>query len=329
MSCAVGCRNDVLLGQLSDAGASATDAAADSGSRIGTSSRIPWNGGQYFLHGANLPWIRFSRDFGGTDGLSDPTTRSIAESAFQDAQSGGFRVVRWVMFAVEESTTPLPVTTNPAGIPNGFTPEVFRDLDIALQLAEAYDVYLILAPFTLVQPSAARMSDAAQRQGVADAVATLVRHAAPSGRVLAWEISPNVGTQEQLADLVRRVAPPVRESAAYLTSHVVTLDQIAALCGAGADFVGFGNLVMPTPIDSRSVSYDSVAPAPACPVVVDVIYVPGPGGADNLRAVRERGWAGTLAWALEQEGLSPDPEQEIDFAEAASFAAGESETGPP
>ena len=326
---ATGCRNDVLLGQLSDAGVLTRDAGAGPGSRIGASSRIPWNGGRYFVHGASLPWIQYSADFGGADGISTPAGRAAADAAFQDARVGGFRTVRWVMFAAEESLMPPPFTYSSSGVPNGFRPEVFRDLDIALELAATYDVYLILVAFTYDQPSADRLSEPAQRQGVADAMATLVRHAAPSDRIFAWEVSPDLGTRAELADLLRRVAPAVRETNAFLTSHVVTLDQVAATCAAGADFVGFGHLVMPVPINAFSLSYDSVDPSPDCPVIVDLIYVPAVDGANALRAVNDRGWAGALAWLLRFESASPDPLQRIDLSEAASFAAGLSETGPP
>ena len=324
---ATGCRNDVLLGELALDGGPTVDAG--SGSRIGPSSRIPWDGTDYFLYGASLPWVRYSFDFGGANGLSNAATLAAAESAFQDATAGSFRAVRWLMFAAPDSVAPPPLTYSSEGVVTGFQPEVFRDLDIALDLAERYNVYLTLAVFAEDQPSAALLADPAQRQGLSDAVAALVQHAAPSGRVVAWEISPDVGTREQLVDLIRRVAPAVRETRSYLTARVITHDQAAQTCAAGADFVGFGHLIANGRVNALTSSYGAVDPSPGCPIIVDLIFVTTDGGTDVLRTINDRGWAGAFGWLLRLESGSPDPEQRIDLSQAASFAASLPETGPP
>jgi hypothetical protein len=44
--------------------ATGTDASADGGAETGSSSTIPWNGGNYYLYGINYPWLTYGADFG-------------------------------------------------------------------------------------------------------------------------------------------------------------------------------------------------------------------------------------------------------------------------
>ena len=39
-------------------------APADGGTRTGSSSTIPWNGGNFYLYGVNYPWLTYGTDFG-------------------------------------------------------------------------------------------------------------------------------------------------------------------------------------------------------------------------------------------------------------------------
>src|SRR3954463_15920820 len=64
---------------------------------LGAGSRIPWQGQDWYLHGANMPWLSWARDFGGgkKDGVSNPDNYAMFSSTLADAKSQGVNVVRW------------------------------------------------------------------------------------------------------------------------------------------------------------------------------------------------------------------------------------------
>lgn len=324
----VGCRSDVVLGTI-DAGPDASlDAATPSTpSRIGSGSRIPWNGGRYFVLGANLPWVGFSTDFGGADGLSSAFTRGEAEAALATAQADGARVVRWTMFTAAEDVIPIPYTLDGDGRVTGFRPDVLDDVDTALTLAATYDVYLILVVFTYDAPSAARLADPTERAGLADAIASVEARGRSSGRLLAVEVSPYTGALADRDALLAAAAARMRPSATYLSTHVVNLEEAASACASGADFVGFTHQSAPVRIDARTLRYDAVDPAPGCPLLVDIIYLDVPNADEALVDIVARGWAGALGWVLRVESV--DPQVGIDGTATTRFAANEPATGPP
>lgn len=63
-------------------------------------SRIPWQDGEWYLHGANVPWFNWQRDFGGGDngGASSKHSRETFSSTFAGAKANGANVLRWWVF---------------------------------------------------------------------------------------------------------------------------------------------------------------------------------------------------------------------------------------
>src|SRR5687767_6228756 len=73
--------------------------AADA-SNASTVSRIPWEGGEWYLNGANIPWFSWGCDFGcgAKGGVSDPGVRQQLDAGFSQMASSGIRVARWWVF---------------------------------------------------------------------------------------------------------------------------------------------------------------------------------------------------------------------------------------
>jgi hypothetical protein len=311
-----GCRSDVDLGALPEGSLFP--------SRLGPSDRIEWNGDAYYLHGANLPWRAWSSDFGSPDGASTPGAQLELDEAFARAASGGLRVVRWTMFS--DPTYPLRLVEDSGGVPTGFEQGVLDDLDAAIAIAERYDVYLVLGVFDGPLLDPVLLGDATYRRGVATAVGGLARRA-PSGRVLAWEISLEGRAVEHRAALLAEVALQVRAAgASYVSASVMTFDDAAPLCAAGADFVGFIEQGTPeTTCAACNTSGELQARyGMACPLVVDVFFGNASGA---MRAYYDRGYAGGFAWSL-LPGRTSDATP-IDLDQARMLAATATDLGPP
>src|ERR1044071_3007358 len=64
-------------------------------------SRIPWQGSGFYLHGANLPWLNWGREFGGgsgNGGVTSTSSQSTLRAAFQQLHDSGTPALRWWVF---------------------------------------------------------------------------------------------------------------------------------------------------------------------------------------------------------------------------------------
>jgi hypothetical protein len=70
-----------------------------------STSRLLWRGQSYYLHGANLPWVNFSEDFGGgsSTGMSKAANLATASTNLTSMYNAGMRTVRWWVFTVNKS----------------------------------------------------------------------------------------------------------------------------------------------------------------------------------------------------------------------------------
>ncbi len=109
---------------------------------------VKWRCQSRFMYGANLAWTHFSSDFGGlvawgSKGVSrDPEafSRRLAEM-----KKSGVNVVRWWMFPDFRGDG---VRMDENGVPEGLAGSTLDDVEMALNLAQIHDVYLMLTLFS-------------------------------------------------------------------------------------------------------------------------------------------------------------------------------------
>src|ERR1700732_754152 len=63
-------------------------------------SRLPWLGSNWYLSGANVPWVNWACDFGCTtkNGISASDVSAALKSKFQQAHASGLHTMRWWTF---------------------------------------------------------------------------------------------------------------------------------------------------------------------------------------------------------------------------------------
>lgn len=181
---------------------SATTAATSGGTGgdVPPGSTIPVGDGDYFLLGANYPWLNYGGDFGanawGTYGVH---TKGPEIGAHFDQLSGMHaRVVRWFVFTDGRAG----LLFDGGGVPTGLGEHVLEDMKAAVDLARARGIYLVPVLFDFHwmfwsnQNNGVQMGgrsdtikDAGKRAALVDkAVAPLVQAFADEPVILAWEI---------------------------------------------------------------------------------------------------------------------------------------------
>src|SRR5215204_1247742 len=206
-------------------------------------SRVPWQGGSWYLHGANVPWYNWGCDFGCTanGGASSAAVRGALAPGFARARTSGMHTIRWWVFPGD----PWQITRDGAGAPAGLTAAVYADFDAALRLAEAYDLYYVFVlfsgPASVPRPW---LTDGGQRTRLAGALAPLFARYRGHPRVLAWEVfnepewdiwngtvaaAPIQATVKAIADAVHA------HSTAYVTVGAAMLDGLPLWVGQGLD----------------------------------------------------------------------------------------------
>jgi hypothetical protein len=204
-----------------------------------------------FLLGINYPWLNYGTDFGtnnwGHSGLSEPNQRAQLDHDFSDLQQHGFRVVRWFLFCDGRSG----IQTNPDGTVKGIDPYVFKDLDVAVQMAYKHHIMIVfvLFDFSLVQPVATGadsgsapvqmgghpdfVSKPCIRQTLLDnVVKPVLQRYGKNGAIVSWEVinepewvmrTPGSHAHEiaepDMVEFVRQVAQLVHQN----TAQAVTL----------------------------------------------------------------------------------------------------------
>ena len=133
-------------------------------------STVPYQGGAWNLHGANMAWYNWACDFGcGPNGGVSSTGGAMGQRLAQ-AQQAGLRNVRWWMF----EGNAWQVTRDASGMPTGINPAVYTDLDAALALARQYDLYYTLVLFNFPGDiPQSWVNDPVQRQKLAEVLAPL------------------------------------------------------------------------------------------------------------------------------------------------------------
>ncbi len=155
------------------------------------SNRIPWQGGCWYVDGANVPWFNWGCDFGcnalaGKSGGVSTNSAALA-AGFQRMQGAGMHVARWWVFPGK----PWQITTDASGAPTGINPAVYPDFDAALLLAQQYNIYFDFVLFCGASSSCLPTSwetNPAQQAALATALGTLFAHYQGNPHILSWEI---------------------------------------------------------------------------------------------------------------------------------------------
>jgi hypothetical protein len=302
-------------------------------------SRIPWQGGAWYLHGANLPWYNWACDFGcgAQGGVSDPAVRAALEPVLRAASAAGMRVVRWWMFEGGAK----PIQRDADGAPAGLDPTVYADIDAALALADEHDLYFIFTLFAA--PSdlpLGWLTDPAQRVRLAEALAPLFGRYRGQPRLLAWDlfnepewdIWNHKVSAEAVQATVRELAATVHaQSDTYVTLGSAMLDGLPLWVGQGLDYytahwydyMSGGNwCALCTDYAAVRARYGLDAP-----LVIGEFYAgPDASAGQRFTAWYDKGYAGALAWSLVPERTFD--RMAIDLGAAAAFAAERADTGP-
>jgi len=220
-------------------------ASVTSARQLGAGSRIPWQGQDWYLHGANMPYLSWGRDFGGgsKDGVSNRDNYAMLSRTLADAKAQGVNVVRWWTL---EGIDPWQIKKDRSGAPAGLDESVYADFDAALALAEEHDIYydfvLFSAPSHLPK---SWMSNDAQRKQLANVLAPLFARYKNNPHVLSWEpfnepdhdVWENKVTQDELRASVKAMVDSIHaNSNAYATLGMIMLDGLPMSKGLGLDY---------------------------------------------------------------------------------------------
>jgi len=302
-------------------------------------TRIAWNGGDWFLHGANLPWYNWACDFGcgNGGGASSSQTNAAVAAAFQQAQLNGIKVVRWWVFPGD----PWQISRDSSGAPTGVNPAVYTDMDAAVALAAKYDIYLDLVLFS--SPTAVPNSwvtNADHRTKLATALGPMFARYKNNPRVMTWEIvnEPefdiwgNRIAQAPVQAWVKAIADSVHSnSPAYVTVGSAMLDGLPMWIGQGLDYY-------------QAHWYDNMSSGQWCARCTDYASVKARYGLDKPLVIGEmyagvgtdarqryedfyaKGYAGAWGWSL-LPGRTNDL-LDVDLTAARQFAASKTDDGP-
>ncbi|MEX0616988.1 MAG: Ig-like domain-containing protein [Candidatus Woykebacteria bacterium] len=302
-------------------------------------TRVPWQGGDWYLHGFNMPWYNWGCDFGcGTgSGVSSTSVNNDIDSRFVQAKDSGMHVARWWVFPGD----PWQITKDASGAPTGLNSAIYQDFDSALELAEKHDMYYVFTLFSAPShiPSS-WINNSTQRAQLASVLGQLFSRYRNNPRVLTWQIfnEPEWDMWNNTVDragtqaLVREVAASVHaNSNAYVSVGSAHLDGLPFWVGQGLDYytahwydyMSSGNWC------ARCTDYNTVKARYNldAPLVIGEFYA----GSDANPLQRftdwyNKGYAGGFAWSLFYDHTGD--RLQIDLAAAKTFAQGKSDIGP-
>jgi hypothetical protein len=302
-------------------------------------SRIPWQGGEWYFHGANVPWYNWGCDFGcnNNGGASSSSVQNGLRQGFGQMEDAGMHVARWWVFP----GGPWQINTNSSGMPTGINQAVYADFDAALALAEEYDLYYV---FTLFSGPAdlpdSWLTNASHRQALADVLGQLFARYANNPRVMTWQVynEPewaiwnNEVSESQTVELARLIALSVHaNSNAYVSVGSAMLDGLGMWTGIGLDYYtahwydymsSGGWCAMCTDYDEVQARFNLDAPL----VIGEWYTTSGSSALSRFEAWYDKGYAGSLAWSLFWDHTYD--QLKIDMNAATTFAGQHNDIGP-
>lgn len=307
-------------------------------------NRIAWNGGRWYLHGANVPWYAWGCDFGcnpangKTGGVS--TNLPVLRAAFARMRDAGMHIARWWVFPGD----PAQILRDAAGAPTSLDPAIYADFDAALALAEefdiAYDFVLFSAPTHI---PVAWQTDPAQRARLIDALSPLFARYAHHPRIFSWEpynependIWKSRIAQQPVVETGTAIAQSVHANAPGTYVTIGHFQAIGMLMwrNAGLDYYSphwYDYMLGDNCIYCHDAAYYTAWGIDK-PIVVGEYYTGGPesspgGSAERIGYWYASNYAGAWAWSL-----FPDKTADrlaVDFAAARAFAAQHDDIGP-
>lgn len=299
----------IALVALCVAGA-ALGSSAPPASALSTGSRITWQGHDWFLQGANVPWVNFACDFGcnAKSGVTAPDVTAALNAKFQQAQAGGLHTIRWWVFEGDA----WQITRDAAGGPKEINPAVYADFDAALQMAQTYDLYFDFVLFSA--PTAiphSWITDTPTRQQLAQVLGTLIAHYRDNPRVMTWEVfnepewdvMNNKINADAVQATVRAVADSVHaNSHAYVTVGSALMSQLPMMVGQHLDYYQVHWYDPMKGADcARCTDYATVQRTYNldAPLVIGELYAPASVDAgQRLADLYAKGYAGAWPWSL-------------------------------
>ncbi len=302
------------------------------------STRITWQGRDWYLHGANLPWVNWGCDFGcgAQGGASSPLVGQVVSTVMQAAKPAGLNVIRWWMFPGE----PDQFVVSADGATNAIRPEVFRDIDAALELARTNDVYFVFVLFSA--PSHLPhgwTTDESQRLQLASVVGELAGRYRQEPRILAWEVfnEPEwdiwggLASQNDVVATVDAITAEIHENSnALVTVGSATIEGLVFWLDSDLDFYSpHWYDPMSHAACARCTDYARLQAKFGIdkPVIVGEFFADSTvDSAQRYADFYDRGFAGAWAWSLlpdrTEDGLS------VDLDASEQFASGREDVGP-
>jgi hypothetical protein len=305
----------------------------------GSMNRVSWNGSDWYLHGANLPWFNWGCDFGcgANGGASSATVKTSVSTAFAQAKANGVNVVRWWVFPGD----PWQISRSSDGTPTGVNSAVYADLDAAVALAAQYDIYLDLVLFS--SPSSmppSWLSNSTQRTKLAEALGPLFARYKTNARVMTWEIinEPEfdiwngAADQSQVQAMVKAVAGSVHaNSPALVTVGSAMVDGLSMWVGQGLDYyqAHWYDYMQPGNWCARCTDYSTLRAKYGLdkPLIIGEFYASST--VDSLQRYEDwyaKGFAGAWSWSLLTSRTSDG--MTVDLAATKIFAGRHADVGP-
>jgi hypothetical protein len=301
-------------------------------------TRITWEEGQWYLHGANLPWLNWGCDFGcgANGGASSPDATQAVSSAFAAARAAGMSVVRWWMFPGEPSQFVLGAD----GAAASLKPAVYADIDAAVRMAKVHDIYLVFVLFSApTHLPAAWTNDSGQRGQLAAVVGSLAARYRDNSRVMAWEVFNEPewdiwngrARQEDVVDTVNTIAEQIHsQGKALVTVGSANIEALGIWADSELDFYQpHWYDPMAARACARCTDYASLRLAYGLdrPVVIGEFYADA--SVDSVARYEDfyaKGYAGAWGWSLLPDRTSD--RLGIDLGAAKTFSIGPADVGP-
>ena len=247
-------------------------------------------------------------------------------------------MVRWWMFP-----DPWPIETGSSGRPVGIAPNVFMDIDAALELAARYDIYytfvLFDTPSTL---PASWVTNSEHQRALGDVLGDLFDRYDGHPHVFAWEVFSEaeweiwngVVQEGDVRSLAEHIVSAIHENSSSLaTMGSASLDGIAYWTDLNLDFYSphWYDYMEPPSWCASCRTADSVRwqHGVSAPIVIGEFYA-GPlvDSEARYQTLFDLGYAGAWSWSLlpdrTSDGMATDLEGAQRFAAQNSGVVGPS-----